>query len=122
MPPTPERRSEPRVASLNLVSVDQCDDADGLLNFSFTVGRTLDLSHRGMRLELSQPLPLKARVSLNLVLVNRIIQLQGLICSVSPTAEGGHAMGIRFIDLSAENHNALHEYLQLCAQQPPPDD
>ena len=51
-----ERRHEPRIRKLNLVQVSRFDEEG--FRADLATGRTLDISHSGLRLELSHPLPL----------------------------------------------------------------
>lgn len=108
-----ERRREPRVKVLNLVSVDQRDD-DGALT-ELAVGRTLDLSRRGMRLELTRPLPLRSRVRVTVALADRIVTLDGQVRHTDEMDDGTCSMGIEFIEMSSEQTEALEEFLQGCA-------
>ena len=109
-----DRRHEPRVKALNLVHVEEysypalkdwkTDDA---------IGRTLDLSHDGMRLELDHCLPLRSRVRVDLALGNQLLRLEGRIRSlveVNPTA-CDH--GVEFLDVTKDQYQILEEYLSL---------
>lgn len=104
-----ERRREPRVRVLNLVSVDQCDDSGALTELA--IGRTLDLSRHGMRLELSRPLPLRSRVRVTVALAERIINLDGQVRHLDEMDDGTCAMGIEFVALPADHAEAIDEFL-----------
>ena len=108
-----ERRREPRVKVLNLVSVDQRDDSGALTELA--AGRTLDLSRHGMRIELSRPLPLRSRVRVTIALAERIITVDGQVRHLDEMADGTCAMGIEFVELSTERSEAIEEFLQSCA-------
>lgn len=113
MKPQHERRRAPRVKVLSLVSVDQRDESGTLT--ALTVGRTLDLSRLGMRLEMSHPLPLRSRVRLTVALAERIITVHGQVRYVNESDQLTCSMGIEFVELSAEEGEALEEFLQACA-------
>jgi len=112
MEPKTDRRREPRVRVLSLVNVDQRDDAGELTEL--TVGRTLDLSQHGMRLELSRPLPLRSRVRLTVALSDRILTVDGQVRYVNELEEGRCAMGIQFVELSADAEAALVGFIDDC--------
>jgi hypothetical protein len=109
MKPDSDRRREPRVRVLRLVHVDQHDEAGELTDL--TVGRTADLSQHGMRLELSHPLPLRARVRLTVALGERILTLDGLVRYVDESENESSAVGIEFLDLTDDDVKALTEFL-----------
>lgn len=112
MEPKTDRRREPRVRVLSLVNVDQHDEAGELTEL--TVGRTLDLSQHGMRLELSRRLPLRSRVRLTMALSDRILTLDGQVRYVNETEGGRCAMGIQFVGLSGDEQAALVDYIEGC--------
>ncbi|MBW2528573.1 MAG: PilZ domain-containing protein [Deltaproteobacteria bacterium] len=107
-----ERRREPRVKVLNLVSVDQRDESGALTELS--AGRTLDLSSHGMRVELTRPLPLRSRVQVTVALADRIITLEGQVRHVDQVSDDTCSMGIEFVSLTPEQIEALEEFLQSC--------
>jgi hypothetical protein len=98
------------VKALNLVRAAEYDHADLVED---AIGRTLDLSHDGMRLELDHCLPLRSLVSLSLALGNQVVYLQGRVRSVTDVNGRTCEMGIEFQDLSAEAYEALDEHLLL---------
>jgi PilZ domain len=107
-----ERRHEPRVKTLNLVDVGEFTDAGLMTNL--TIGRTLDLSHDGMRLELNHLIPKGSTVTLDLEFGETIIEFHGKVVSSAPTREADRfVMGVEFLDLTGEALEKLHEYLGL---------
>ena len=108
-----ERRREPPRQVLNLVSVDQREDSGAPTELA--AGRTLDLSPRGMRIELSRPLPLRSRIQVTVALAERIITLDAQVRHVDEVSEGVCSMGIEFVELSVEQTEALEEFLHGCA-------
>lgn len=109
MKPGHERRREPRVQVLNLVSVDQQDESGELTELA--VGRTLDLSRLGMRLELTHRLPLRSRVRLTIAMAERIITVHGQVRYVNEIDEVTCSMGIEFVDLEPEDGDRIEEFL-----------
>lgn len=106
-----DRRHEPRIESMNFVSVAEFDEAGFLEDLS--LGRTKDLSHDGLRLELRHPLPLRSRVSLKLALGEHVIDAHATVREVHEIDGERCSIGLRFEDLSADDYEFLHEYLEL---------
>jgi hypothetical protein len=93
--PTPsERRREARARAINLVSLGQLDDA-GVQN-DYVVGRTLDLSRDGVRLEVSHPIAKGSRVRLSLALGPSVLEVDGVVRSTVELDGEQHALGIEF--------------------------
>jgi hypothetical protein len=111
-----ERRSEPRVKGVTLVDVAEFNDI-GLLT-DLTMGRSLDLSMDGLRLELNHPIPVNSTLTLELELGERIVEVHATVRSVNPVEDpqnGGErwAMGVRFKDLKDDDYEALKEFVEL---------
>ena len=109
-----ERRQEPRIQTMNLVHVEgyryptltefKTEDA---------VGKTIDLTHDGMRLELDHCIPIRSRVEIELALGNQILKLHGRVKSIQEVDERLCDMGIEFVDVSPEDYEALDLHLKL---------
>jgi hypothetical protein len=109
--PSPEdRRREPRVKSLNLVNVSDFTDA-GLLT-GLEVGKTLDLSHAGLRLEIHHPVPLRSILGLSLALGDELLEVQGEVRSVEVAGEDAYRVGVRFVDPSPETQEVIDAALR----------
>jgi len=109
--PSMERRREVRIDTRNLVSVARFDGWGFLTGL--TLGRTLDLSRDGMRLELTHGLPPRSTISLSVALGNRIVNAHGrVVYEDAPEAENP-SLGIQFTDLSPEGYEALSEFIGL---------
>lgn len=106
-----ERRQEPRVRALELVNVGELNEVG--LQTALTVGRTLDLSHEGVRVELEHPLLLRSRALLDLALEDRVVQVEGLVVSVAEAGPRSFAHGLRFVDPSDAARQAIDDYLAL---------
>jgi PilZ domain len=105
-----ERRREPRVQGLNLVNATRFDEAGFYADLA--VGRTLDISHRGIRLELSHALPLRSTVSLTVALGSELIELEGSVAHLEVLDERLCSIGIEFGMLSGPARLAIDRYLQ----------
>ncbi len=110
-----ERRHEPRVSTVNLVNVAEFTDVG--FRTDLEIGRTLDLSHDGIRIELSHPLPLRTIVTLDVQLGERILELHGKVRSVVEIDERTCDMGIEFVDVTPEEYELLDEFLKLRAPE-----
>ncbi|MEM9694201.1 MAG: PilZ domain-containing protein, partial [Myxococcota bacterium] len=78
--PGRERRRHPRIASINLVNIGQVNE-EGMAT-GLSVGRTLDLTEFGVRLELDHALPLRSVLSVTLALEDDVVELQGRVVFV----------------------------------------
>jgi len=110
-----ERRHEPRVDAVNLINVAEFTEVG--FRTDLEIGKTLDLSHDGLRVELSHPLPLRSMVGLSLVLGEALVELHGRVRSMVSVGEHACDMGIEFVDLTPEKYEVLDEYLKLRAPE-----
>ena len=107
-----ERRHEPRVKAMTLVEVGEFSPV-GVLQ-DLTMGRTLDLSGDGMRLELDHPIPVETLLTIDLEMGEQIVEMRGRVRSVNPAEEERRwAMGIKFFALDSEDYEKIEEYVQL---------
>ena len=107
-----ERRHEPRVKALALVNVSELDAAIGKPG-QLTTGRTRDLSHDGLRLELDHPLLIGARLRLSLALENEVLEAEATVRSIEQLDEGRYGLGLRFSRLGPEEARKLEAYLRV---------
>ena len=105
----PTHRAHPRIKSLNLVQISRFDEEG--FRADLATGRTLDISRGGMRLELHHHLPLRSVVGLTLALDNEIVEVRGRVVHLEEIDEERCAMGIQFVDLSAEARAMFDRYL-----------
>lgn len=110
-----DRRHEPRVDAVNLVNVAEFTEAG--FRTELEIGRTLDLSHDGVRVELSHPLPIRSVVTLNLALGEVMLEIHGRVQSVISMDEHTCDMGVAFTDLTPEQYERIDEYLKLRAPE-----
>lgn len=105
-----ERRKQTRIESINLVSVDRFDEKG--FRADLAVGRSLDLTTDGARLELAHPLPLRARVSLGFALEDQVVELEAKVVFVQELDGTRCAMGLEFVDASDEDRAAITSFLE----------
>ena len=108
--PPSDRRHEPRVHSLNLVNVAQLNLDQDFANI--TVGRTIDLSRGGIRLDLHTPLPLRSTVKLTIALDGKLVEVEGTVCHLEVLDERRCSMGIAFDQLSGEAQAVIDAHLK----------
>ena len=101
-----DRRQDLRVTSLNLVQVAQSENE---LQTNLTVGRTLNISRGGLRLELQETLPLRSSVGLTLALGEHIIEVTGRVCYLHALDAETCALGIEFVDVTDEQQVIIDE-------------
>ncbi len=105
-----ERRREPRVRSIDYVSVAKFD-AEGFQG-GVTLGQTSDLSHDGVRLELTHPLPLRSTVALSLGVSGEVIEVKAVVVSVNEIDGVLCSLGLQFTEVSHEAKAVIHRFLE----------
>lgn len=106
-PGKPERRCKrkhPRVAIDNLVSVEAADEAGNQISQS--MGRALDVSQSGLKIETPHPLSPFENGSMSLVTVDlddRLVKTSGKMVYSCRTEKGMYATGIQLNGLEAVN-------------------
>jgi len=105
----PDRRQFERFSSLNLVSMEQLD-AWG--NVSQTImGRTLDLTVKGTKLEIDEPVPILSDVKFQIAFKENILEAKGKVVFMNKTEEKKNHCGVHFKDLSPENKALIEDFL-----------
>lgn len=107
--PNDDRRHDPRIAKFQLVQVTRFNEEG--FRADLATGRTLNISRGGLRLELLHPLPLRSEVTLSLALGNDIVDVHGRVTYLESLDDERSAMGIQFLDLSAEDARRIDAYL-----------
>ncbi len=108
--PARERRREPRVKSVNLVSIARFSE-EGFQS-DLGAGMTLNLSTGGLRIELNHPLPLRSTVSLSLALGSEIVDVDGTVCYLETVGDTRCQMGLKFVNLSLVAQETIRRYLE----------
>jgi len=104
-----ERRHEARVKGLNLVNVTELDEVG--LGTELTVGRTIDLSHDGVSIQLNHQLLIGSHVRLQLALENEVIEVTAKVRSSHDLHDGTYAVGLLFDKLPPDDARALDRYI-----------
>jgi hypothetical protein len=104
-----EKRVFPRVRSLNLVSLSKFAE-EGYVELA-ELGRTLDLSEGGIRLEAFEVIPVGTRTRLRIGLREDIIEVDGQVAYVQEGEGGRVVTGIAFVHMSPEHRRVLQSFL-----------
>lgn len=108
-----ERRREPRASVHDLVHVEEYSfSGQGQFKSDDSIGRTLDLSHAGCRLELDHPLHFNTRLVLDLALDDEVMRIGGRVKSIDERGERCHHMGIEFEGVDLVQHALLDRHLR----------
>ena len=110
-----DRRQEPRIKAIDLVHVEEhCNSTLGRYKTEDSIGRTVDLSHDGMRLELlDHALPVRTHLWLDLQLGNALLRIEGRIRSVQAVDARTSEHGVEFLNVTPEQYDTLDVYLHL---------
>ena len=107
-----DRRIEPRIDKIHLVQVSRFDEEG--FRADLATGRTTNISRGGIRLELYHPLPLRSKVSLNLVLGEQILDVNGRVVYLEDLQDDDRCcMGIMFTDLDSETQELIDLYVEM---------
>ena len=105
-----EKRQSTRHQAIHLLDylvLDQGHDNTG----RYSMGRTLDVSNNGLKLETSQPFPQGARLRITLGLDDKLIDLAGTVIYCR-SRKGNFISGITIEGLANENSKVFDVYLQ----------
>lgn len=98
-------RENPRVNRILLTAIEQYTEAGELTDE--ILGRTLDVSEGGMKVEMKRPLPLLSTVTISLAFKDDIIHVDGQIVHLVKNDAGLIDTGIMFTSLSSEQRKIL---------------
>ena len=105
-----ERRRHPRVRILNLFSyVTKEGDKQ---TTAVSIGRALDVSASGMRLELHQQVNPGSAMELEIAIEEELFNVTGKVIHVHETSPGVHVAGVRFDDVYADVNEKFNASLQ----------
>jgi hypothetical protein len=107
---TEDRRASERVHSVNLVSLAILADGD-YVELS-ELGRTLDVSEGGIRLEAFEEVPVGTLARLRIGLREEIVDVDGRVAHVAAGPRGRVVTGIQFINMSEEQARTLRRFLE----------
>jgi hypothetical protein len=106
---TKEHRKHHRFDSLNLLHY-LCLDRENQ-SVGQGMGRTLNVSESGIRLETHVPLDTDLVVSLTIGLEDDTVSIRGNVVHVEPKAEGCFEAGIQFFDIEKNALATLKKYI-----------
>lgn len=104
-----EKRRKPRIDSHNLVSY-LCFDEDNRESTQ-GIGRTLDVSEGGIRLETHIPMAIQRNISLTIGLDEDIMEFKGRLAYCKKREDGKFETGIEFSDMDKKRLILLRQYI-----------
>lgn len=110
-----DKRRFPRFNSLNLsyVLVDGAEDEVQRQ----TMGRTLDVSEVGIRLETHLPVEVGREMLLSVGLEEEVLDIRGRVIHSSRNKEGKNELGVEFLDKDAAASEILVRFIKAFRQQ-----
>ncbi|MBI5816092.1 MAG: PilZ domain-containing protein [Nitrospinae bacterium] len=93
-----DSRRYPRVKHLYLAAYDIYGALGEVAESS--IGRTLDISMGGMRLETTKPLPLLSKVNITLAAGDEMVEVEGEVVHLNKKGTGRIETGVEFVNLS----------------------
>lgn len=108
-----DKRRFIRVHSLNLsyVLLDNEENSE-----QQTMGRTLDVSEAGIRLETHLPVEIGRRMLLSIGLENEVVDIRGRVVHSGKNAEGKYELGVEFTDKDAAASKTLRDFIRAFRQ------
>ena len=98
-------RENPRINRILLTAIEQYTETGELTDE--VLGRTLDVSEGGMKVEMKHPLPLLSTVTISLAFKDDIINVSGQVVHLVKNDAGLIDTGIKFDELSPEQSEVL---------------
>jgi len=100
-----EKRASPRIRSLNLASyVPKKDEQQ---EYIISIGRTLDVSEGGAKIETHRKLDRGLQLELEIAVEDQIISARGEVLYSTELADGLFGTGIRFTAIAKEDRRLL---------------
>ena len=112
---TENKRSFPRVNTLNLISFE-CRDADGLV-IQQGMGRTINLSEAGILLETHVPLALDMSVNMSIGFEEDLGEIEGKVVHCKPSQQETFETGIKFISPDEAQMTVIRRFIALLDPQ-----
>ena len=109
-----EKRKFIRVDSLNLsyVLVDASNDDE-----KQTMGRTLNVSEAGIRLETAVPVVLGSTLMMTIGLEEELVEIRGRVVHSSKGEGDRYQLGVEFIDKDKKASNILKKFIEAFQRQ-----
>ncbi len=106
---TENKRRHERYDSLNLLSY-VCIDSDGK-EWTQGMGRTLDISETGLRLETHEPIDTKYVLLLSVGIENDLVDIRGKVVYCNRGDEKKFECGIEFLEVPPDAYAVLKRYI-----------
>lgn len=110
-----EKRTVSRTDSINFVSYSYLNNKQKIVVEE--LGRTLDISLGGIKLEVPDEKVPENKILLHVALEEVVIKIEGVIAHVVKNANGLSEVGIRFDNISRGNKLVLEKFLRETASQ-----
>ena len=107
---TKEKRQHYRINSQNLLNYACYDDENNLVKQG--MGRTLNVSAVGIRLETHVELESGNRIEVTIGLEEELVTVEGKIVYIKPGQEGKFEAGIQFLDVDRKAGEVLQQYIR----------
>ncbi len=104
-----EKRQSIRLDSLNLLDYIVIDSYG--IRGRYSMGRTLDISEKGMKLETNQSLSQGDSLIVTIGLEDNLVDVHGEVTYTRPKS-GWYINGIEFVDVSDEGQKIIHNYMK----------
>lgn len=104
-----DRRRSPRVESIHLVTYETTEPGEEDGSSVIEVGRTLDVSADGVRVETSMGLPIGCELTLEIAVGERVIHAGGRVVHAEETGESRWEVGVRLTRVADEDVASLVE-------------
>jgi c-di-GMP-binding flagellar brake protein YcgR len=106
----PNKRKFDRINTLNLVSLEQLDGWGNVA--MILMGRTLDLSVGGIKLEITEPVPFLSDIQFQIGLHEDILRAKGKVVFLRQTEDKKIHCGVDFTDLSPKDRRLIEQFLE----------
>jgi len=105
----PEKRRFIRFDALHLLDYLELDREGN--PGSYSMGRTIDVSHEGIKLETAYPIAAETRLLITLGLEDELVDLEGRTTHARPH-DGRYLSGVTFLEISQEGRRILSRYVK----------
>jgi len=104
-----DRRKFKRDSSLNLISLELLDYKGNVA--TIVMGRTLDLTVKGTKMEIDEPILFLSAIKFEIVLKENILKVKGKVVYLNKIEENKFHCGVHFQDLSPEIQALIEVFL-----------
>jgi hypothetical protein len=108
---TENKRTFPRVNTLNLISFE-CKDADDVV-IQQGMGRTINLSEAGILLETHAPIMPDISVNMSIGFEEELVEIEGKVVYSKPSQQETFETGIKFIEPDESQMTVIRRFIAL---------